>query len=470
MSLIPTMPRVRKIHFVGIGGSGMNGIAEVLHTQGYSVSGSDTKENEATKRLSSKGISIFIGHTAENIKGSDVLVVSSAISSSNPEVLAAKHLSIPILSRAEMLAELMRFYQYSVAVAGTHGKTTTTSLIASIFAQGGLDPTFVIGGILTSLGGNARLGASQYFVAEADESDASFLYFNPTIAVVTNIEADHMQTYNNDFSCLKQAFVDFLHKMPFYGLAVLCLDSPGVKDILPIISRNMITYGFDRQADIWAEDVKQNEMVTNFRVLFKSGEDPWIVHLNLPGKHNVLNALAAIAVSKACGIHKEYILQALYEFKGVGRRLQLHGDAHLGEKKITVIDDYGHHPSEIEVSLAALRQSWPNRRIVLVFQPHRYTRTQSLFDDFVKALEQADSLLLLNIYSAGEGVIDGVSSAALLESIRKRGKKDIHLISGQDVLLDVLSKILKHGDVLLLQGAGDIGNFAPRIMKEFSDS
>lgn len=461
-----SMHRIKSIHFVGIGGSGMNGIAEVLLNQGYKISGSDKTENAATRRLKKLGVKIFSNHAKENVKHADVVVRSSAISEDNPEILAAHEMHIPVVPRAQMLAELMRFH-HGIAVAGTHGKTTTTSLIASVLAEGGLDPTFVIGGVLNSAGGNARLGKSKYFVAEADESDASFLRLHPTMAVVTNIDADHMLTYNNDLHCLHEAFLNFLHNLPFYGLAVVCYDDPAVRALIPKIARVTITYGFDDGADIWATDFKQIGLSSSFVVHFKNSEKILNVKLNLPGKHNVLNALAAIAVALECHIEDAVILQALENFKGVGRRLQFYGEVEFPKGKVKVIDDYGHHPTEIDLSLEALRQAWPDKRLVLAFQPHRYTRTQALFDDFTGVLSKPDALLLLEIYSAGEQPITGVSGSALARNIRQRGKIDPILIKDLDELLDTLKNFLQEGDILLLQGAGSIGGIAPKLFGKF---
>ena len=468
MTSFTAMRRIKTIHFVGIGGSGMSGIAEVLLNQGYKITGSDGNENAATKRLQALGAIINKGHKSEHIKGADAVVISSAITSDNPEVVAAHQAMIPVLPRAQMLAEIMRFH-HGIAIAGTHGKTTTTSLITSILAEAGLDPTFVIGGVLNSAGVNARLGASQYFVVEADESDASFLYFNPTISVVTNIDADHMLTYHNDFNCLKQAFIDFLHKLPFYGLAVVCIDNSVVKEILAKISRPMLTYGFDPNADFCAYDFMQEGFASTFKVR-RSPKDPVLeVKLNLAGKHNVLNALAAIAVASECKVSDEVMLQALRQFKGVGRRMQHHGQITIPNGKVTVLEDYGHHPYELEVTIQALRAAYPDKRLVLAFQPHRYTRTQALFEDFAAVLSQVDVLVLMEIYAASEQPIPGIDSRTLARNIRHRGKVDPIFVENAAALIDVLPSILREEDVLLLQGAGNIGSIAAQLIERFKD-
>lgn len=461
------MQRIKNIHLIGIGGSGMSGIAEVLLTQGYKVTGSDLHKSIATDRLQSLGAQIFWAHCADNIAHADIVIVSSAIQKDNPELIAAHKMRIPVLQRAQMLAELMRFH-HGIAVSGTHGKTTTTSLIASILAESGLDPTFVIGGVLNSSGANARLGESKYFVAEADESDASFLNLQPRIAVVTNIDADHMHTYNNDFKNLQKAFIAFLHNLPFYGLAVVCVENAIVKGLIPEIGRHTITYGFDSSADIWAEDCQQNGMTCQFKVHRKNAST-LDVNLNLPGRHNILNALAAVGVATECKVQDEFIVNALSSFKGVGRRLQYHGDLSVLSGKVTLIDDYGHHPQEIRASLQAMRSAWPNHRLVLTFQPHRYSRTQALFDDFADVLSEADILLLLEIYSAGEKPIDGINSRALARNIRHRGKIEPIFVERTDDLAKVLSTVLKDRDVLLMQGAGNIGAAVSRIKEAFKE-
>lgn len=462
----PSMYRIKTIHFIGIGGSGMNGIAEVLLNQGYQITGSDKNENVAVQRLRKLGAKIFLEHKAENVSGADAIVVSSAISQNNPEIVAAHNARIPIIPRAEMLAELMRFH-HGIAISGTHGKTTTTSLIASVLGEGGLDPTFVIGGLLNSSGTNAKLGTSKYFVAEADESDASFLLLHPTLSVVTNIDADHMGTYNNDFDKLRQVFVNFLHQLPFYGLAVLCIDDPVVKEIAPKIGRSTITYGFCDEADVQAFDFKQTGFSSTFKVWHKYYNITFDIKLNLPGKHNALNALAAIAVAKECKVTDKAICGALTKFKGVGRRLEIHGEMILPNKgKVLVIDDYGHHPRELQVTIEAVRAAWPDKRLALAFQPHRYSRTQALFDDFTAILSEVDVLFLLEIYSAGEKPISGISGRALARSIRQRGKIDPIFVKNINELQEIMKDVLCDGDVLLLQGAGDIGKVASKIVEK----
>ncbi len=447
--------QIKQIYFVGIGGAGMGGIAEVLLNLGYEISGSDISENDMICHLKSLGATINFDHHPQNIQDADVLVVSTAIRDDNPELIAAREARIPIVPRAEMLAELMRF-RYGIAVAGTHGKTTTTSLIASVMAEGGLDPTFVIGGRLNSTGTNARLGASQYFVAEADESDASFLHLQPMLAVVTNIDADHMMTYDGDFTRLKNTFIEFLHHLPFYGLVVACIDDPHVRSILPSISRSVITYGFSEEADVRALDFKQEGLKTYFTVERKD-KKPFKVTLNIPGAHNVLNALAAIATVAEFGIEDKHIFTALQNFKGVGRRFQVHEENIFSDKQVTLVDDYGHHPSEVFVTIKAARNAWPDRRLVMVYQPHRYSRTKDLFSEFVDVLSEVDELVLLDVYSAGETPIEGADSQALSETISKAHTLAVHHIQDHNALSKHLTTQLQAGDVLLMQGAGDIG-------------
>lgn len=459
------MRRIRRIHFVGIGGAGMSGIAEVLLNLGYQISGSDLQESITTRHLQQQGAHIFLGHHAENILQADVVVQSTAISDENPEILAARQNRIPVVPRAQMLGELMRF-RYGIAIAGTHGKTTTTSLVTSLLTEGNLDPTFVIGGILNSAGTNARLGTSRYLVAEADESDASFLYLQPMMAVVTNIDADHMSTYGGDFSRLQSTFIEFLHHLPFYGLAVLCLDDPVIRALLPQVARPTVTYGFDEMADVRAVDVIQKDMQTSFRVLRAGVLEPLNITLNLAGHHNVLNALAAIAIASELGISDETIIQALSRFAGVGRRMQVYGDFDFGRGRALLVDDYGHHPREVAATLRALRAACPNRRLVMAYQPHRYTRTRDLFDDFVTVLSEVDTLLLLDIYSAGEEPIPGYDGAALCEAIRKQGKVDPIFIAQYTALPEKLRDILQDGDVILTQGAGNIGAIAAGLIEK----
>ncbi|MDQ8037454.1 MAG: UDP-N-acetylmuramate--L-alanine ligase [Pedobacter sp.] len=454
---IPEMRRIRRIHFVGIGGAGMCGIAEVLLNQGYEIAGSDIKAGKSTERLVGFGAEVFIGHRAENIKGADVIVVSTAIDNENPEIAAAREARLPIVRRAEMLAELMR-YRHGIAVAGTHGKTTTTSLVSSIMGEEGLDPTFVIGGLLNSAGTNAKLGASRYFVAEADESDASFLHLQPMASIVTNIDADHMDTYGGSFEKLKQTFIEFLHNLPFYGLAVVCGDDPVIRELLPQIGRPTVTYGFQDDNDVRAINIHQDGLQTHFTVL-RPGHEPLPVTLNLPGLHNVLNSLAAIAVATDEKVGDAAIVRALANFQGVGRRFQQLGE--FGEVKL--VDDYGHHPREVDATIKAARQSFPERRLVMLFQPHRYTRTRDCFEDFVQVLSTVDSLLLLDVYSAGEKPITGADSRTLARSIRTRGTVDPVFVEKTEELGDILRHVLKPGDVLLTQGAGNVGVIAHEL-------
>ncbi|WP_434152159.1 UDP-N-acetylmuramate--L-alanine ligase [Methylocaldum gracile subsp. desertum] len=456
------MNRIRRIHFVGIGGTGMCGIAEVLLNLGYQVSGSDLNENANTRRLAELGAKIFFGHAPVHIAESEVVVVSSAVNRSNVEVDAARSQKIPVISRAEMLAELMRF-RYGIAVAGTHGKTTTTSLTSSVLAEAGLDPTFVIGGRLNSVGTNAQLGKGSYLVAEADESDASFLYLQPMIAVVTNIDRDHMETYSGDFSRLKRAFVEFLHHVPFYGLAVLCLDDPGVRDILPEISKPMKTYGFSPEADIRAVNIRQDGLRSHFSVLRSGCDEPLDVSLNLPGWHNILNSLSVIAIAGELGISDEIIQRALLGFRGIGRRFQINAEVPFGGSFVTFVDDYGHHPREIAATLDSARQAWPDRRLVLVFQPHRYTRTRDLFEDFVLVLSKTDVLVLLDVYAAGEAPVIGADGRALSRAIRVRGQIDPVFVEKVSDLAEILPGIVEPGDVVLTLGAGSIGQVAVEL-------
>ncbi len=460
---IRRMRRIRRIHFIGIGGTGMCGIAEVLRNLGYEVSGSDLKPSAVTERLQSLGVNVVFGHHAENVEHADVLVVSSAINPSNPEVARGLERRIPVVPRAEMLAELMR-YRHGIAVAGTHGKTTTTSLLASVFAAAGLDPTFVIGGRLNAAGSNAQLGAGCYLIAEADESDASFLHLQPMVSVVTNIDADHMSTYGGDFNRLKKTFVDFLHNLPFYGLAVLCVDDPSVREIAKQVKRPMLTYGFSDDADLRAIDVSQDGMRTSFTVLRK-GREPLPVSVNMPGKHNVLNALATIAIATDEGIADSAIIAGLSGFEGVGRRFQVYGELPIAGGQVMLVDDYGHHPSEVAAVIKAVHDGWPGRRLVMVYQPHRYSRTRDLYEDFVQVLGETHVLLLLEVYPAGEEPIPGAGSRQLCHSIRQRGRLDpLYVERGTD-LAPLLKPLLQPGDILLCQGAGDIGGIAPSLLK-----
>ena len=458
---VPEMRRVKRIHFVGIGGAGMGGIAEVLLNEGYEISGSDIGENQVVKRLSALGASIVIGHKAENVAEASVIVVSTAINSDNPELVAAKELRIPVVRRAEMLAELMRF-RHGIAIAGTHGKTTTTSLIASIFAQGQLDPTFVIGGLLNSAGTNARLGRSRYLIAEADESDASFLHLQPMVSVITNIDEDHMETYQGDFEKLKDTYIEFLHNLPFYGLAVVCIDNPVVRELLPRISRKVITYGFSEDADIRAVNFKQNGSVSHFTVEV-AGNEPLEMSVNLPGQHNVLNALAGVAVAKDEGVNDDAICQALTEFEGIGRRFEQLSNLSTDAGKMVLIDDYGHHPSEVKATVKAMRQGWPEKRLVMVFQPHRFSRTRDLYEDVVEVLSEVDCLFLLDVYGAGEAPIPSADSKSLARSIRQRGQIEPVYVSDADQLPELLAAQLQDNDMVITQGAGSIGVVARNL-------
>lgn len=453
---------VKHIHFVGIGGSGMSGIAEVLLNLGYQVSGSDLGDNAVTQRLASLGARIARGHAAEHIEGADAIVVSTAITADNPEVLAGRARQIPIVPRALMLAELMRLKQ-GVAIAGTHGKTTTTSLVASVLAQGGLDPTFVIGGRLNSAGANAKLGTGDFIVVEADESDASFLNLNPVIEVITNIDADHMDTYGHDFARLKQSFVAFTQRLPFYGIAVLCVDDPNVREILPFVSKPIVRYGLSDDAQVRAVDVRADAGQMRFTVLrqFGAGAAPLDITLNLPGEHNVRNALAAIAIATELEVPDAAIQQALAEFNGVGRRFQRYGEIALpkasGGGTFTLIDDYGHHPVEMAATLAAARGAFPGRRIVLAFQPHRYTRTRDCFEDFVKVLSDADAVVLGEVYSAGEAPIVAADGRSLSRAVRVAGKVEPVFVEDVAQLPDAILQVARAGDVVITMGAGSIG-------------
>ncbi|GAD01016.1 UDP-N-acetylmuramate--L-alanine ligase [Agarivorans albus] len=459
-TMIPEMRKVKRIHFVGIGGAGMGGIAEVLANEGYQISGSDQAESAMTERLQGVGAEVFFEHSESNIEGANVVVVSTAIKEDNPEVQAARAARIPVVRRAEMLAELMR-YRHGVAVAGTHGKTTTTSLIASIYGQAELDPTFVIGGLLNSAGTNARLGNSRYLIAEADESDASFLHLQPMVAVVTNVEPDHMETYGGDEAQLHATFIDFLHNLPFYGVAVMCIDDPGVQALLPQIGRQIITYGFSEEADVRITHFAQQGDRCSFTVNRKDCEQ-LDISLNMPGEHNALNAAAAIAVASEDGIEDAAIVEALNRFAGIGRRFQQYGEFATGNGSALLVDDYGHHPTEVLATVKAARAAWPERRLVMAFQPHRYSRTRDLYEDFVDVLAQVDSLLLLEVYSAGEEVIAGADSRALCRSLRQRGLEPIYVKQPSE-LNGLLADVIEDGDVVLTQGAGNIGVLARQL-------
>ena len=447
--------KVKHIHFVGIGGSGMSGIAEVLLNLGYQISGSDLTKNAAAQRLETLGASVFEGHAAEHAKGADAVVVSTAVASNNPEVQAARAARIPVVPRALMLAELMRLKQ-GIAVAGTHGKTTTTSLIASVLAEGGLDPTFVIGGRLTSVGANARLGAGEFIVVEADESDASFLNLSPVIAVITNIDADHMETYGHDFARLKQAFIEFTQHLPFYGTAVLCADDEHVRSIMPLMSKPIVTYGTGADAQVRASNVTPANGAMCFTV-HREGEKDLDIRLNLAGQHNVLNALAAIAVATELGVSDAAIQKSLAEFKGVGRRFQHYGEVKLADGAFTLIDDYGHHPAEMAAVIAAARGAYPSRRLVLAFQPHRYTRTRDCFEDFVKVLSTADAVVLADVYAAGESPIVAADGRSLARALRVVGKIEPVFVEHIADMQEAIRQAARAGDVVITMGAGSIG-------------
>ena len=459
--------RINQVHFIGIGGAGMGGIAEVVANLGYEVTGSDLAENAMTQRLKDQGVNVFKGHAAEQVMGADVVVVSTAIDETNPEIQAAREQRMPIIKRAEMLAELMRF-RHGIAVAGTHGKTTTTSLTTSLLVEGGLDPTYVIGGKLISSARNSKLGAGEYLVAEADESDASFLYLQPMVSIVTNIDADHLSTYDGDFNKLKQTFVDFLHNLPFYGLAVLCIDDEHIRSVMQDVNRPVITYGIEHQADIRATNVRYDGSQSHFTLEYAKDGRALDVTLNMPGEHNVLNALAAIAVASELDVSDESILKALREFEGIGRRFNLHGEIDFGRGKALLVDDYGHHPTEMAATLQAARSAWPDRRLIWVFQPHRYTRTRDLFEDFAQVLSDVDVLVLMDVYAANEQPIAGADGRALARAIRVRGKVDPIFVTEVEDVPAVLRNIVQDGDVILTQGAGSVGGLAAALPEELS--
>ena len=451
----PEMGGVQRIHFVGIGGAGMSGIAEVLINQGYEVSGSDLHPSAVTARLASLGARVFKGHAPEQVAGADVVVRSSAIDDGNPEIVDAHERRIPVIARAEMLGELMR-YRHGIAIAGTHGKTTTTSLLTAIYQAAGLDPTFVIGGLLESAGAHARLGMGQAIIVEADESDASFLRLQPMLAVITNIDSDHMATYGHDFERLQDAFIEFVHRLPFYGVAVLCLDDPVLRRLLPRISRPILTYGFAKDADFSVSEVAVEGRCWRFRTSRPEGRPPLEVSLAAPGRHNVQNALAAIAAATHEGIGDQAILQGLAEFGGVGRRFQIFDGVRVGACKVTLVDDYGHHPTEIRAVLRTARQIWPERRFLMAYQPHRFSRTRELYDAFVRVLAEVDRLVLMEVYPAGEAPINGADGAALCRSIQAAGAPPPVFASSPDEALRKLPSIVADGDVLLVQGAGNV--------------
>ena len=461
--------KIKNIHFVGIGGSGMNGIAEVLLNLGYQVSGSDLTDSAVTQRLKTLGATIHHGHDSKNLNNADAVVISTAVKADNPEVLAAREQRIPVVPRAVMLAELMRLRQ-GIAVAGTHGKTTTTSLVTTVLAKGGYDPTFVIGGRLNSSGANARLGTGEFIVAEADESDASFLYLTPILAVVTNIDADHMETYGHDFEKLKQAFIDFIERLPFYGRAMLCVDDANVRDILPCISKPMTTYGFNEDAQIRAVNVRHESGKMHFTALCRHNSVPidLDITLNLAGLHNVLNALAAIAVGLEVGVAPTAIVAALAEFEGVGRRMQRYGEIALANGgSFTLIDDYGHHPVEMKATIAAVRGAFPGKRLLLAFQPHRFTRTRDLFEDFVKVLSGVDALALAEIYAAGEAPIVAANGRALMHALRVAGQSEAVFVENMSDMPKTILQMAQDGDVVLTMGAGSIGG-VPNLVKQIA--
>jgi len=458
------MRRIHRIHFVGIGGAGMGGIAEVLVNLGYAVQGSDLKPNSVTARLERLGAKIMIGHAAANVGAADVVVVTSAVSADNVEIIEATARRLPIVQRAEMLGELMRF-RYAIAVAGTHGKTTTTSMVASLLAEGGLDPTFVIGGRLVSADTNARLGQGKYLVAEADESDASFMHLQPMIAIVTNVDKDHLGTHEGDFERLKQSFIDFLHNLPFYGLAVVCADDPEAAALIPKISRPVVTYGIDQPADVRAENIVRDGVRTRFTVTRAGKPAALEVTLNRPGRHNVLNSLAAIAVATELEVADSAIQAALASFQGIDRRLQQNGDVQTASGNVTLIDDYGHHPTELAATLEAIRQGWPGRRIVLAFQPHRYTRTRDLLDDFASVLAGVDALLVTEVYAAGEAPISGADGKAICRAVRSHGRVEPVFVEKIEQLPQALVQIIRDGDLVVTMGAGSIGAAAAELPK-----
>lgn len=457
------MRRIRRIHMLGIGGSGMAGIAEVLLNLGYEVSGTDLKDGAATQRLAALGARIHFGHREENAHGADAIVVSTAVKADNPELVYAREHRVPIVRRAEMLAELMRF-RYGIAIAGTHGKTTTTSLVASVLAEGGLDPTFVVGGKLKSAGANARLGAGSFLVAEADESDASFLHLSPMIAAVTNIDADHLETYGGDFRRLRDTFVEFVQRLPFYGLLVLCADDVNARETLADVGRPVLTYGFSSDADVRAEDVRPEGSGAHFTAVFRDGSREEF-HLNLPGQHNVQNALVAVCIGRELGVSADAMRRAFTGFQGVGRRCESHGELRFAGGGALLVDDYGHHPREIAATFQAMRAAHPQRRLVVAFQPHRYSRTQDLFEDFAEILSTADVLLLTEVYAAGEEPIDGADGRALARGIRARGKVEPVFIKSVRELPTALAALIRDGDLVLTLGAGDIGG-APALLQQ----
>ncbi len=464
---IPEMRRIRRIHFVGIGGAGMCGIAEVLLNQGYLISGSDIQPGPTTERLAAMGVNVHIGHDAVHVGGVDVIVTSSAIPEDNPELTAAHQARIPVVPRAEMLGELMR-YRHGVAVAGTHGKTTTTSLIASIFRQASLDPTFIIGGLLNSAESNARLGASRYLVAEADESDASFLHLQPMVTVLTNVDRDHLANYEGSFDKLKNAFVEFVHNLPFYGLLVACIDDPVVRSLLPSIQRATLTYGFDQDADFQAFDEQQAGFTSRFMVRRKQHGKELKIQLNMPGRYNVLNALAAIAVASDEGVADADMVAGLENFAGVARRFELHGHFRMGAGEFLLVDDYGHHPREVSAIIEAVRRGWPDSRLVMVYQPHRYSRTLELFDQFVDALARVDKLILLDTYAAGEAPLAGASGHDLYKQLRLKTNVDVNFLPSMAQVPAQLERIIEPGDFVITQGAGETAQLAAQLTADWA--
>ena len=458
----PEMRRIRRIHFVGIGGSGMSGIAEVLLNQGYEISGSDISVSPSVRRLTEAGAEVFLGHSESNIENADVVVKSSAVTIENPEIASARERGIPVVRRAEMLAELMR-YRHGIAIAGTHGKTTTTSLITAILAEDGRDPTFVVGGRVNSVGTNAKLGGSRYLVAEADESDASFLHLQPMVSVVTNIEADHMETYGFDFEVMKKTYIEFLHNLPFYGLAVLCIDDEVIRDLLVEVARPMLTYGFSEDAAYKLRDLSADKRQCNFVIDRPDNKPSLSIKLNIPGRHNALNAAAAIAVATDEGISDQAIIAGLEKFSGVGRRFELVGEYQVTDGLAMLVDDYGHHPTEVKATIQAVRDGWPEKRLIMVFQPHRYSRTRDLYEDFVQVLSQVDVLLVLDVYAAGEEPIAGAGSKNLCGSIRQRGVIDPIFVEQIEEVPKLLGDLVRGGDLVMTQGAGSVSKLVAML-------
>ena len=470
---VPEMRRIRRIHFVGIGGSGMSGIAEVLLNQGYEISGSDISASPSVRRLTEAGAEVFLGHSDSNIEGADVVVKSSAVTIENPEIASARERGIPVVRRAEMLAELMR-YRHGIAIAGTHGKTTTTSLITAILAEDGRDPTFVVGGRVNSVGTNAKLGGSRYLVAEADESDASFLHLQPMVSVVTNIEADHMENYGFDFEVMKKTYIEFLHNLPFYGLAVLCVDDEVIRELLIDVARPLLTYGFSEDAAYRLRDLQMDKRQCHFVIDRPDNKPSLDIKLNIPGRHNALNAAAAITVATDEGISDKAIIAGLENFSGVGRRFEMVGEYQVNQGSAMLVDDYGHHPTEVKATIAAVRDGWPDKRLVMVFQPHRYSRTRDLYEDFVQVLSQVDVLLVLDVYSAGEEPIAGAGSKNLCGSIRQRGGIDPIYVEQIEDVPNLLADLVCGGDLVLTQGAGSVSKLvamlaASKLQKEAAE-